>query len=128
MFLSSHLLDEVEDLCHRVAILREGHLVEVATLADLRELGATVYEVSLVGEPPSFDGVRGVSLVERTDDGVRLSVHGPPGDVLARLAGAQVLELRAHAPTLEQVFLTFYDASTAARGAVDAAHGADVGL
>src|SRR6476619_7254041 len=62
VFLSSHQLDEVEDLCHRVAILRQGRLVEVATLADLRELGATVYEVSLVGEPPSFDGVRGVSL------------------------------------------------------------------
>jgi ABC-2 type transport system ATP-binding protein len=52
VFLSSHLLDEVEYLCHRVAILRSGVLVEVAALDDLRRLTTTIFEASLswVGE------------------------------------------------------------------------------
>ena len=128
VFLSSHLLDEVEDVCHRVAILREGHLVEVATLEDLRRLGATIFDVTLRGDPPSFEALPEVVHVERTQEGVRLTVHGPPGGVLAVLARADVVELRCHAPTLEQVFLTYYDTTDTARRAVAAAHGADVGL
>jgi ABC-2 type transport system ATP-binding protein len=109
VFLSSHLLDEVEDLCERVAILREGRLVEVATLADLRRMSTTVFEASLSGPVPRLDDIPEVVGVEPSDGGVRVSVTGSPGEVLTRLSAAGVTRLQSHAPTLEQIFLTYYE-------------------
>ncbi|MEU9046315.1 MULTISPECIES: ABC transporter ATP-binding protein [unclassified Kitasatospora] len=123
VFLSSHILDEVEDLCHRVAILREGRLVEIAALADLRRLGSTVFEAVLDGPVPKLAPLAGVTAVEPIDGGVRVSVTGPPAAVLARLAGAGLVRLRSREPTLEEIFLTYYEATPAQREAVAAAHG-----
>ncbi|HEX2856273.1 MAG TPA: ABC transporter ATP-binding protein [Propionibacteriaceae bacterium] len=123
VFLSSHLLDEVEDLCDRVAILRAGRLVEVATLSDLRALSTTIFEAELVGVTPSFDDLPEVVAVEPMRGGVRLSVTGEPAEVLRRLAAAGVRRLHSRAPSLEQIFLTYYDTRSTQRRAVAAAHG-----
>lgn len=123
VFLSSHLLDEVEDLCGRVAILREGRLVDVAVLEELREVTTTVYEATLVGPVPDLDRVPGVVSVDRTARGVRVTVRGRPDALLRELLRGGVLRLHSHAPTLEQVFLTYYQTSAQQRAAVAAAHG-----
>ena len=123
VFLSSHLLDEVEDLCDRVAILREGRLVEMATLEQLRALSTTVFEVDLAGATPSFADLPEVVAIEPTRGGVRLSVTGEPTEVVARLAAAGVRRLHSRAPSLEQIFLTYYDTRSSQRQAVAAAHG-----
>ncbi|HET9020736.1 MAG TPA: ABC transporter ATP-binding protein [Ornithinibacter sp.] len=123
VFLSSHLLDEVEDVCERVAILREGHLVEVATLSELRQLSTTIFEVGLARPAPSFADLPEVLAVEPMDGGVRLTVAGEPAEVVARLSGAGIRRLHSKAPTLEQVFLTYYDTRATQREAVAAAHG-----
>ena len=129
VFLSSHILDEVEDLCSRVAILRSGRLVEVAVLEDLRDITTTVLEATLEGPVPDLAGVAGVVGVEPMHAGVRVTVAGRPDAALARLLTAGVLRLQSRAPTLEQVFLTYYDVSPEQREAVAAAHGAGpVGL
>lgn len=117
VFLSSHLLDEVEDVCDRVAILRTGELIETASLADLRRLSSTIFEVRFDGPAPSFDGVRGVVGSEPIGHGLRLTVEGSPSALLARLAAAPVAELRSRTPSLEEIFLTYYDTTEAARGA-----------
>jgi ABC-2 type transport system ATP-binding protein len=124
VFLSSHILDEVEDLCGRVAILRAGHLVEVADLEELREVTTTVLEATLDGPVPDFDDVAGVVGVEPMHGGVRVTVAGRPDAALQRLLSAGILRLQSRAPTLEQVFLTYYDVSPEQRDAVAAAHGA----
>jgi ABC-2 type transport system ATP-binding protein len=108
VFLSSHLLDEVQDLCSRVAILRAGRLVEVSTLEQLRHTGVTVFDVVLDGAVPSFASVPGVVAEQVIDGGVRLSVAGPPAPLLAALGRERVLTLRSHEPDLEEVFLGFY--------------------
>ena len=79
VFLSSHLLDEVEDVCQRVAILRAGRLVEVATLEDLRQLETTIFEAVLAGPVPEFADLPRGGGVEPMDGGVRVTVNGPPG-------------------------------------------------
>lgn len=123
VFLSSHLLDEVEDLCHRVAILRSGVLVEVAALEDLRRLTTTIFEASLSGPVPVFTDLPEVIGVEPMDGGVRVTVSGAPGEVLTRLNAAGITRLHSQAPTLEQIFLTYYETSSSQREAVAAAHG-----
>ena len=108
ILLSSHILDEVEDLCHRVAILREGQLIEVATLDQLQELDTTVFDIEFDGPPPAFDVVAGVIKVEQNGDGTRVTVKGSPAPLLAALAPLSVTHLRTHTPSLEEIFLSYY--------------------
>ncbi|MFI1234443.1 ABC transporter ATP-binding protein [Nocardia salmonicida] len=109
VFLSSHHLGEVEALCDRVAILREGRLVEIATLADLRRLQRIIVEASYEGEPPRLDDVAGVLAVEVLDQHqVRFTLTGPPAPALRALAEAQVTALSLREPTLEEIFLDYY--------------------
>ncbi len=122
VFLSSHLLDEVEDICGRVAILRGGRLIEVATLDELRRIGSTVVEATINGSMPDLTGVPGVENVQISGEVLRLTVQGPPRAVLAALARADVVRLRSQEPSLEEIFVTYYEASPAQRQAVQAAH------
>ncbi|WP_232835393.1 ABC transporter ATP-binding protein [Actinocorallia populi] len=108
VFLSSHILAEVEDVCERVGILRDGRLIEVATLADLRGLNATVYDATLEGPTPDLSDVPGVTSAEPLPDGVRVTVAGSPVPLLERLTRAGLLKLRSHEPSLEEVFMTYY--------------------
>lgn len=111
IFLSSHILDEVQDLCDRVGILRAGRLVEVAALEELRRIGATIVEVVVEGSPPSLDGVPGVTVVEAIPGvvgGLRIAVVGSPAALITRLADVAVVRLRTVEPSLEDVFLTYY--------------------
>jgi len=108
VFLSSHILDEVEDICTRVAILRSGRLVAVSTLDELRHKGVTVFDVMLDGPVPSFAGVPGVVAEQLVEGGVRLSVSGSPKALLAELGRQRVASLRSREPDLEEVFLSYY--------------------
>jgi len=123
VLLSSHLLDQVEDVCDRVAILREGRLVEMSALRDLRHLATNVLEATLDGPVPDLTAVPGVLAVDRRGPVVRVTYSGSPAEVLRRLAPAGIGRLRSHEPTLEEVFLTYYDASPEQRQAVADAHG-----
>ena len=111
VFLSSHILDEVQDLCDRVGILRDARLVEVAALEDLRRMGTTTIEVVVDGPLPQLGDVAGVSSVDPVpgvEGGLRISVNGPPDELLVRLASARVVRLRTSEPSLEEIFLTYY--------------------
>ncbi|WP_242608643.1 ABC transporter ATP-binding protein [Actinomadura formosensis] len=110
VFLSSHILDEAQDVCHRVAILRAGRLAEVAELEELRGLGGTVLEAIADGPLPDLAGVPGVTGVEAVDGGVRVSITGSPSPALARLSTVPLVRLRSHEPTLEEIFLSYYEA------------------
>lgn len=108
VFLSSHILSQVEALCERVAILRAGDLVEVGTLAEMRHLSALQVEAELVGEPPDLSTVPGVIAVEVDDNRVRIQVTGPVDPLLAVLAERGVHRLISREPSLEELFLAHY--------------------
>ncbi|WP_408633120.1 ABC transporter ATP-binding protein [Mycobacterium hippophais] len=109
VFLSSHQLAEVEILCDRVAILRAGRLVEIDSIAELRQMRRTVVEVSYRGLPPFLEEIGGVSNVEALDgDRMRFSLTGPPVAALRALAETDVTGLEMHEPTLEEIFLEYY--------------------
>lgn len=113
VFLSSHQLGEVEALCDRVAILRAGKLVDIATLAELRRLQRTDVEVSYDGHPPELAGVDGVLAIEQIESTrMRFTLSGPPAPALRALAEIQVTALSLREPTLEQIFLDYYGQAT----------------
>lgn len=109
VFLSSHQLAEVEAVCDRVAILRAGRLVEVASIAELRRLRRTEVEVSFTGSQPQLIGLPGVLGVESLGDSrMRFTLSGPPGPTLRALAGSEVTAIEMREPTLEEIFLDYY--------------------
>ncbi|HSD48962.1 MAG TPA: ABC transporter ATP-binding protein [Actinomycetota bacterium] len=110
IFLSSHILSEVEALCDRVAILRAGHLAEVGTLEQMRHLSALQVEAELDGAVPDLSTVAGVSALEVDGNRVRCQVTGPIEPLLAALAEAGVQHLVSREPSLEELFLAHYGA------------------
>ncbi|WP_327002361.1 ABC transporter ATP-binding protein [Dactylosporangium sp. NBC_01737] len=113
VFLSSHLLGEVEAVCDRVGILRAGRLVQIAELTDLRRLRRTEVEATFVGRRPDLLGVDGVDTIEAVGpNGIRFALTGSPGPALRALAIADVTNLVVREPTLEEIFLDYYGETT----------------
>jgi ABC-2 type transport system ATP-binding protein len=109
VFLSSHILAEVETLCARVAILRAGKLVEVADVNRLRTMHGTELDVDLDGPAPDLSHVAGVKQVEKTPQGVRVQLSGEPGPLLHALEPVTVTGLRSREASLEEIFLGYYE-------------------
>ncbi|HET6794082.1 MAG TPA: ABC transporter ATP-binding protein [Acidimicrobiales bacterium] len=121
VFLSSHILSEVEALCDRVGILRDGVLVEVGTLADMRHLSAVTVEAVMEDAVPDVSAVPGVSALDVTGATLRCQVHGAIEPLLRALADAGVRHLTSHEPSLEELFLAHYgDGAPEARADVGA--------
>jgi ABC-2 type transport system ATP-binding protein len=109
VFLSSHQLAEVEAVCDRVAILRAGRLVDVATVAGLRRLRRTEVAVGFAGAVPDLTAVPGIEAVEADGAGrLRFALTGSPAPALRALAAADVAALTVREPTLEEIFLAYY--------------------
>jgi len=108
VFLSSHIMSEVEALCDRVGILRQGKLVEVGTLAELRHLSALTVEATFSGVVPDLSRVAGVSAVTTDGRVVRCQVRGSVEPLLKVLAAADVSQLLSREPSLEELFLAQY--------------------
>jgi ABC-2 type transport system ATP-binding protein len=108
VFLSSHILAEVEALCDRIAILRSGRLVEIGTLAEMRHLSALQVEAELDGTVPDLSRVPGVSAVQVEGSRLRCEVTGSIEPLLALLSSAGVRHLTSREPSLEELFLSHY--------------------
>jgi ABC-2 type transport system ATP-binding protein len=116
VFLSSHILSEVEALCDRVGILRGGRLVDEGTLAQLRHLGAETIEIAFDGPAPSLDGVPGVHVRNAGANALRCEVNGSIRPLIAALADSPVVSLTTREPSLEEIFLHHYDSSNGNAG------------
>jgi ABC-2 type transport system ATP-binding protein len=111
VFLSSHILSEVEALCDRVGILREGRLIDEGTLQQLRHLSAQTIDVTFAGEAPKLDGLLGVQVTNGNANTLRFEVTGSVAPLIEALAGHSVVALSSREPSLEEIFLHHYDSS-----------------
>ncbi|SDP14345.1 ABC-2 type transport system ATP-binding protein [Actinopolyspora xinjiangensis] len=110
ILLSSHILSEVEALCDRVTIVREGSAVESGTLAELRHLTRTSVSAELTTVPEGLAELPGVHKLEINGTHVRCEVDNPALDeVLRRLTTGGVRGLTSQPPTLEELFLRHYE-------------------
>ena len=111
IFLSSHVLSEVEHVCERVGIIRRGKLVKVARLEELHEMHVRHVEVEFAGDPQPqlFEHLAGVEKVESNDHRVTFTARGSFEPVADALAGHHVVNLASHEPSLEEIFLTYYE-------------------
>ncbi len=113
IFLSSHVLSEVEKTCTRVAIIREGRIVRIGGVAELKDIKR--YEVTISFAQPvsadSFKNVEGVAEVEQLNNGhaLRLAMQGPADAVIKAAAQYPVVSLTSYEPSLEDIFLRYYE-------------------
>jgi ABC-2 type transport system ATP-binding protein len=109
VFLSSHILSEVEAVCDRVGILRQGRLVDQGRLADLRHLSAQTVEVTFDGQVPNLTPLPGVEVAHAGPNALRFEVGGSVAPLLKALADYPVVSLESRAPSLEEIFLHHYE-------------------
>jgi ABC-2 type transport system ATP-binding protein len=116
VLLSSHILSEVEALCERVTIIRDGRTIESGTLDELRHLSRTSIRAELASTPPDLGAIPGIQDVEIDGNDVKFSVDNESLDAaLQQLVKVGVRSLVSKPPTLEQVFLRHYETSESAR-------------
>lgn len=108
VFLSSHILEEVEALCDRVGILRAGKLVELGTLAEMRHLSALTVEATFSDKPPDVKHLKGVSSVQVVGQQLVCQVRGPIEPLLQVITAAHPKTLLSREPSLEELFLSLY--------------------
>jgi ABC-2 type transport system ATP-binding protein len=112
VFLSSHILSEVEQLCDRVGIIREGRLVQVGSVDELRGIKRYEITVTFADNVPAeaFTALPGVEQVEALDSGrtLRVAVAGSPDAVIKAAAQHPIVNLTSNEPSLEDIFLRFY--------------------
>lgn len=113
VFLSSHFLSEVEQTCTRVGIIREGQLVRVGGIAELKDIKRHEITITFANIVPTeiFRTLDGVAQVEAVADGhtLRLTIQGAADAVIKAAAQYQVVTLTSHEPSLEDIFLRYYE-------------------
>src|SRR6266567_1909968 len=112
VFLSSHILSEVERACDRVGIIRSGHLVNIADLDELHRIRFHRVEIEFApGDDPPVSALRaaqGVEDVAVEDRLITCTVRGSFEPLLDAIRGSTVTNLVSHEPSLEEIFLEYY--------------------
>ena len=110
IFISSHVLSEVEHVCDRVGIVREGHLATVGELDQLAGMRAHRIEIVFAGAPPveRIRAIAGFDQVAVEDHRVTGMFRGEFEPLLAALANSRVTKFESREPSLEEIFLGFY--------------------
>jgi ABC-2 type transport system ATP-binding protein len=110
IFMSSHNLAEVEKICDRVVILKDGKIADTETINDIKRKRIYTVYAYFEGDVPKEDLVTdGISLIEEFSNGVALSVKSDIKPLLAKLSGYKNLkDLEITHASLEEVFMEFY--------------------
>jgi ABC-2 type transport system ATP-binding protein len=113
VFLSSHVLSEVEKTCTRVAIIRDGSIVRIGGVHELTDIKR--YEITIAFAQPvpadAFAKLDGVTEAESLNNGsaVRLAMQGSADAVIKAAAQYPVVSLTSYEPSLEDIFLRYYE-------------------
>lgn len=110
VFISSHILPEVERVCDRVGIIREGRLVTVEGVAALKARALRRLEIVFDAPVPAekFTNLPGVQDLTVSDSHLRCTVIGSLDAVIKAAAQFTVVDVKSEEPSLEEVFLTYY--------------------
>ncbi len=109
VFFSSHILSEVQRLCSRVGIIREGRIVEISDIRTLQEHSYKKVKVAAEGIDPQRFRLPGVADLKVENGTVRFYFKGDINQVLRQLADLQVQDVTIEDPTLEEIFMHYYE-------------------
>lgn len=124
ILLSSHILAQVEKLCDRVSIIRQGRVVQTGTLGEMRHLTRTTIEAETSAPVTGLESLPGVHGLRTEGNRVHFAVDGAYLDtVIRRLSQFGLSSLVSHPPTLEELMLRHYGDQLAANGRAAAGDG-----
>jgi ABC-2 type transport system ATP-binding protein len=109
VFFSSHILGEVQRLCHRVGIIREGKIVEISDIRSLQQNNYKKVRVTAEGLKPADFKLAGVTNVQSDNGTTSFFFKGDINAVLKKLSGAKVDDVTIEEPTLEEIFMHYYE-------------------
>ena len=112
VFLSSHILTEVEQTCNRVGIIREGRLVRVGGVAELKDIKRHEVVITFTDAAPAeeFKVLPGVERPRRWPEGIRSASSSRAAWMRVKAAAQHpVVSLTSHEPSLEDIFLRYYE-------------------
>ncbi|GAB4278444.1 MAG: ABC transporter ATP-binding protein [Candidatus Promineifilaceae bacterium] len=108
VFFSSHILGEVQRLCDRVGIIREGSIVEISDIQTLRKDNYKKVRISADGLEPETFNLPGVTNLEKNNGAVRFFYKGDINAMMQKIASVQVSDVTIEEPTLEEIFMHYY--------------------
>ncbi|NCU37584.1 ABC transporter ATP-binding protein [Candidatus Saccharibacteria bacterium] len=112
ILFSSHILSEVQKLCHRIAIIKDGTIIKVENMKDLRRNSYLRCELELVNEADLQNvTLQGVNGFERHGTAVRFLYNGNINQLTALLSGVELVDLHIQEPELEEIFMHYYEKS-----------------
>lgn len=108
VFFSSHILGEVQRLCQRVAIIREGSLVELANISSLQKNNYKKIQIS-IEQSIDLSGLAGVANIQNEDGTTQFFYRGDINLLLRHLNSLEIVDLNIEEPTLEEIFMHYYE-------------------
>jgi ABC-2 type transport system ATP-binding protein len=109
VFFSSHILGEVQRLCNRVGIIREGSIVEISDIRSLQQNNYKKVRVAAEGLTAASFDLPGVTNMQAENGALQFFFKGDINTVLQRISGVQVADLTIEEPTLEEIFMHYYE-------------------
>ena len=109
VFFSSHILGEVQRLCTRVGIIREGRIVEISNIRALQQNNYKKVNVTAEGLNSAAFDLPGVTNLQTENGTVNFFFKGDINVVLQKISGIQVTDVTIEEPTLEEIFMHYYE-------------------
>jgi ABC-2 type transport system ATP-binding protein len=109
VFFSSHILGEVQRLCTRVGIIREGKIAEISDIRTLQQNNYKKVHITAAELTPAAFEMSGVTNLQTEDSTINFFFKGDINSVLQKISSVQVADLTIEEPTLEEIFMHYYE-------------------
>ena len=106
VFLSSHILSEVQRNCNKAAVIREGEIIACGSVEDLAKTNAK--RVSIIGTP-NISGLDGIKDMKTAEGSLSFLYNGDVNALISKLAGENIVDLNISEPDLEEIFMHYYE-------------------
>ncbi len=109
VFFSSHILGEVQRLCNRVGIIKEGRIIEISDIRTLQQNNYKKVRIAANGIDVADFNIEGVSKLESNHDGVRFFFKGDINTIVRKISQIDLVDVSIEEPTLEEIFMHYYE-------------------
>jgi ABC-2 type transport system ATP-binding protein len=109
VFFSSHILGEVQRMCNRVAIIKEGRIIEIADIHTLQQNNYKKVRVEADGVEAAYFDLPGVTNLERSNGAVHFFYKGDINTIIHKIGELKVSDVTVEEPTLEEIFMHYYE-------------------
>jgi ABC-2 type transport system ATP-binding protein len=109
VFFSSHILGEVQRLCNRVGIIREGKIVEISDIRTLQKNNYKKVNMTAGKLSPAAVKMPGVTNIQAENDSLHFFFKGDINSLLKKISGLKVTDVTIEEPTLEEIFMHYYE-------------------